>query len=137
MNAMLQELNEHWAVVGPMLSIRNEAEYEAAMLRVDALIDEGALDRAHPLYNLLDVLGTLIHAYEEEHQPLPATTGVEVLRFLMEQHNLQLADLPEIGGEQVVSEILGGQLALDIYQRRRLANRFNVPVDVFVDRPER
>jgi len=137
MSEMLKELNEHWAVVEPVLSISDEAEYEAAMARVDALIDEGALNPEHPLHSLLNVLGTLIHAYEERHHPMPAISSVQMLRFLMEQHGLKQTDLPEIGTQSVVSEILRGKRTLNVRQIARLAARFHVPADVFMDHPAR
>ena len=73
----LEALSETWAVMGPVLSIHDEARYETALARVDALIDDGALNPGHPLHELLDVLGTLIHAYEEKHCPVPSAGGAK------------------------------------------------------------
>jgi antitoxin component HigA of HigAB toxin-antitoxin module len=47
--------------------IRNEREYDQAVKRLNGLLDEIGTDERHPLYGLLDMLGTLIHAYEEKH----------------------------------------------------------------------
>ena len=47
--------------------------------------------------------------YETEHHPLPETTGVQALKYLMEQHGLKQTDLSEIGSQGVVSEILTGK----------------------------
>ena len=132
MSALMKELSEYWATIEPVLSVRDAAEYEIATARIDALIDEGALDPAHPLHGLLNVLGTLLHAYEETHHPMPAVSGAQMLRFLMEQHGLKETDLSEIGPESAVAEILNGARVLNVQQSTRLAERFNVPADVFL-----
>jgi HTH-type transcriptional regulator / antitoxin HigA len=114
------------------LTIRNEREYDRALQRLNTLLDEVGTNQRHPLYGLLDTLGTLIHAYEEQHHPLPDSTGTDVLRFLMAEHQLTQADLPEIGSQGVVSEVLGGKRELNVRQVRALAQRFHVSAAVFV-----
>jgi len=66
---------------------------------------------------------------------MPAISSVQMLRFLMEQHGLKQTDLPEIGAQSVVSEILRGKPTLNVRQIARLAARFHVPADVFMDHP--
>ena len=134
MSADLEVLSENWAIIGPILSIDDDPQYETALARVDALIDDGALDPQHPLHSLLNVLGTLVRAHEEKHHPMPAVAGVQILRFLMDQHSVGPADLPEVGDQNEVLEILGGERALDSSQIVHLAARFQVPADVFMDR---
>ena len=63
---------------------------------------------------------------------MPKACGVEVLRYLMEEHGLRQADLPEIGSQGVVSEILSGKRELNLRQIRELAKRFHVSPAVFV-----
>jgi HTH-type transcriptional regulator/antitoxin HigA len=125
-------LQTHWTNIAPLLSIRNEREYKAALKRLNGLLDEIGEDETHPLYGFLDTLGTLIQAYEAEHYPLPAATGPEVLRYLMDEHGLTQADLPEVGSQGVVSEILNGKRHLNVRQIRWLAQRFNVSSAVFM-----
>lgn len=88
--------------------------------------------KQHPLYELLDTLGTLIHTYEEKHRPIPECGGGEVLRFLMDEHGLTQSDLSEIGTQDIVSEILNGNRGRDLRQIRILAKRFNVSPSVFI-----
>jgi HTH-type transcriptional regulator / antitoxin HigA len=126
------ELQQHWTAISPLLSLRNEQEYDRAVERLNRLLDEVGTDEQHPLYTLLDTLGTLIHAYEEEHHPIPECSGVDVLRFLMEEHGLTQSDLPEIGSQGVVSEILRGKRELNVRQMRALAKRFHVSPGVFI-----
>jgi HTH-type transcriptional regulator/antitoxin HigA len=84
MATLTKDLQTNWATIEPLLIIRTEREYDAAVKRLNALLDEVGGNERHPLYGLLDTLGTLLHAYEEAHHPMPASSGAEVLRFLSE-----------------------------------------------------
>lgn len=132
MNLVNEELEEHWANIAPLLTIHNERQYNAAVKRLNELLDGIGDNEKHPLYSLLDTLGTLVHAYEEEHYPIPNATGAEVLRLLMDEHGLTQSDLPEVGSQGVVSEILSGRRELNIRQIRFLAQKFGVSSAVFV-----
>ena len=132
---MIQEavnLETHWSAVAPLLSIHDEAEYDAAVERIDTLIDAGADQPDHPLHGLLDVLTALLHHYEEQHHPLPEVTGVEMMRYLMEEHGLTQSDLPEVGPQSVISELLSGKRSLNLRQVAALRERFKLPADVFL-----
>jgi len=102
------------------------------MKRLNELLDEIGHNEKHPLYGLLDTLGTLIEVYEEEHYPIPDASGADVLHFLMEEHQLTQSDLPEVGSQGVVSEILSSKRELNVRQIRVLAKRFKVSTAVFV-----
>ena len=132
MTVIPQELQTHWTAISPLLSIRNEHEYDLAVERLNRLLDEVGADEQHPLYTLLDTLGTLIHAYEEQHHPMPECSGVDVLRFLMDEHGLTQSDLSEVGSQGVISDILRGKRVLNVRQIRALAKRFQVSPAVFV-----
>jgi HTH-type transcriptional regulator/antitoxin HigA len=125
-------VRDHWAAVRSILAIRSEADYDRAVLALNELLDEVGADDQHPLYDLLDTLGTLIAAYEVEHLKLPDVRGSEVLAHLMAEHDLRQADLPEVGSQGVVSEILSGKRELNVRQIRALAGRFGVSAAVFV-----
>jgi HTH-type transcriptional regulator/antitoxin HigA len=132
MTLITKELQTHWTNIAPLLTIRNECEYNGAVKRLNKLLDAIGDNEKHPLYSLLDTLGTIIHVYEEEHYPIPEATGVDVLRFLMDEHGLSQSDLPEVGSQGVVSEILNGRRELNLRQVRALAERFKVSSAVFV-----
>ena len=132
MTIITDKLQTHWKNISPILTIRNEHEYDQAVQRMNELLDEIGANEKHPLYSLLDTLGTLIHAYEEDHYSIPASNGAEMLRYLLDEHNLTQADLPEIGSQGVVSEILSGKRELNVRQIRALAHRFKVSTAVFV-----
>ena len=125
-------VRDHWAAVRSILAIRSEADYDRAVLALNELLDEVGADDQHPLHDLLDTLGTVITAYEAEHLKLPDVRGSEVLAHLMAEHDLRQADLPEVGSQGVVSEILSGKRELNVRQIRALAGRFGVSAAVFV-----
>jgi HTH-type transcriptional regulator/antitoxin HigA len=99
---------------------------------MNELLDEIGTDESHSLYSLLDTLGTLIQAYEEEHHSISEAKGADVLRFLMEEQGLTQSELPEVGSQGVVSEILSGKRELNVRQIRALAERFKISSSVFV-----
>ena len=132
MSISTKDIQSHWAHIRPLLTIRNEREYEQAVKRLNGLLDEIGTSERHPLYELLDTLGTLIQAYEEKHHAMPESSGADLLRFFMEEHGLTQSDLSEVGSQGVVSEILTGKRELNIRQIRALAKRFGVSPAVFI-----
>ena len=104
--------------MSPLLVIQDERDYDLAVERLNDLIDEVGTDEQHPLYSLLDTLGAVVHAWEEQHHPMPGSEGVDSLRFLMEEHELTQSDLPEVGSQGVVSEILRGKRKVKNHAQR-------------------
>jgi HTH-type transcriptional regulator/antitoxin HigA len=80
--------------------IRNEREYDRAVERLNNLLDEVGTNERHPLYSQLDTLGTLIHAYEEEHFNEPEPSSHAMVRFFIEEHGLKPSQLPEVGSQR-------------------------------------
>lgn len=132
MTVMMQEIQPHWSVLRPFMTIQNEQDYDRLVNQLNELLDEVGTDETHPLYEFLDTLGTILHAYEEAYHPMPGSSGVDVLRFLMEEHDLRQSDLPEIGSQGVVSEILSQKREFNVRQIRALAERFHVSPAVFL-----
>ncbi len=89
-------------------------------------------DESHPLAILAHQLGDLIESWEEAHVAEPHASGVEALKYLMNEHGLRQSDLPEIGSQGVVSEILAGKRELNLRQLRSLDHRFGVAEQVFI-----
>jgi HTH-type transcriptional regulator / antitoxin HigA len=116
----------------PLGVLRSEKDYRKAVAILDEIIDEIGQDESHPLADLAEALALFIHSYEESHAKIPEVTGPEVLRSLIEAHGLKQSDLPEIGSQGVVSEILSGERELNVRQIRRLAKRFGVSPAVFI-----
>ncbi len=134
MNAQLKKLATHFAAIErevPLHPIRSDAEYDAAVAAMNRLLDAGAANERHPLANLIATLGELIGDYDDNHYPLPEVSGTDMLKFLMQQHGLKQGDLPEIGTQGVVSEIISGKREINLRQVRKLKERFGISADVF------
>jgi HTH-type transcriptional regulator/antitoxin HigA len=120
-------------------AIRSEADYDRALALVEAILDEtrdtaAREDGSHPLADLLDLLTAALHEYEADHHSIPASSPREVLRFLMDQHELTQSDLPEVGSQSVISAILAGRRTFNTRQVAALADRFHVSADAFIER---
>jgi HTH-type transcriptional regulator/antitoxin HigA len=115
--------------VGPL---RSKKDYERAVRALDAVLDAIGDNERHPLADLAETIGMFVERYEQEHLRVPEAAPADVLRFLMEQHNLRQSDLKEIGSQGVVSEILSGRRRLNTRQINRLAARFKVSPAVFL-----
>ncbi|MBV8135741.1 MAG: transcriptional regulator [Deltaproteobacteria bacterium] len=115
----------------PLLAIRNEREYDAAVARLNELVDEVGDKPRDPRYRFIETLSVLIEAYDEKHHKIPDASGVELLKFLMDRHELSQGDLPEVGSQGVVSEILRGKRELNVRQIQALSRRFHLPVAAF------
>ncbi|MDD5036291.1 MAG: transcriptional regulator [Methylococcaceae bacterium] len=113
--------------------VRDEAHYDRLVALMDSLLDEGAGDDAHPLSGLLFVVGEAIYAWDQRVDPLPSADPAGMLAFLMEQHGLSQSDLPEVGSQGVMSELLSGKRKLNLRQVKALAQRFGVGMGAFVD----
>jgi HTH-type transcriptional regulator/antitoxin HigA len=116
----------------PLKPIRTQQDYDHAVAALDRLLDAGAADEGHLLADLVDMLGQLIGHYDEAHYPVNRVSPVASLRLLMEQHALSQSDLPEVGTQGVISEVLSGKRDLNVRQIKALSKRFKVPHSVFL-----
>ena len=86
-----------------------------------------------PAGDRLNVLVTLIEAYEARHWAIEAPDPIEAIRMRMEQKNLRRRDLePMIGSRGRVSEVLSGKRALTLPMVRRLSKGLDLPADVLI-----
>ncbi|HSC46790.1 MAG TPA: helix-turn-helix domain-containing protein [Gammaproteobacteria bacterium] len=131
MNDMVGEYRRLRAKV-PLGTLRTKTDHARAVEILDAILDEIGEDEKHPLSELADALGVFIERYEEDNMHIPAASPVMVLKFLMRQHGLKQSELPEIGSQGVVSEVLRGKRDLNARQIKRLAKRFGVSAAAFI-----
>jgi HTH-type transcriptional regulator/antitoxin HigA len=133
MNARVKTAIEHWSYVAPLLQpARNAKEYAQLVEALDAAIDAGGADEKHPLARLVDYLGDLVAKYEAKDKMPAAATGADALRYLMQRDGLRQADLPELGSQGVVSELLSGRREFNARQAKALAERFGVSAALFL-----
>jgi HTH-type transcriptional regulator/antitoxin HigA len=121
-----------WNHLEPILGIHTEADSMRARKLMDQLIDDVGNDEGHPKASLMDTLGILIHAWEQDHVKIPQAEPRKVLAFLMEEHGIKQRDLKEVGSQGIVSEIISGKRKLNLRQIQKLSVRFGVSPAVFV-----
>jgi HTH-type transcriptional regulator/antitoxin HigA len=110
--------------------IRSEADYRAALKRIDALM---VAKPASAEGDELDVLVTLVDAYEEKRFPMDAPDPVTAIQFRMEQQGLTRKDLePMIGSRARVSEVMTGERGLTLAMVRRVRSGLGISADLLV-----
>ncbi|PCE22606.1 transcriptional regulator [Paraburkholderia acidicola] len=116
----------------PLRPITSDEDYDFAVRALNGLLDAGAADENHRLAALVDALGEFIGEYDDAHHPLPNVSAGDVLKYLMLENGVRQADLPEIGSQGVVSEILSGKRGLNVRQIRAVSERFGVNPVIFL-----
>lgn len=110
--------------------IKTKADYRAALKEVEALM---AAERDTPEGERLDVLVTLVEAYETKHYPLDLPDPIEAIRFRMEQKGLTPKDLvPMIGQINRVYEVLGRRRPLTLAMIQRLHGELGIPAESLI-----
>lgn len=110
--------------------IRNDADHARALAQMEELwgAPEGSAEA-----ELLDVLVTLVNAFEAEHQGIESPDPIEAIRFRMEQIGMSRKELaPMLGGRARVSEILNRKRPLTLSMIRRLRSGLGLSADVLV-----
>ena len=114
--------------------IRTTADHERALAQVERL---WGAKSGTPDGDRLDVLATLIDAYEAEHFPMDPPDPIEAIKFRMEQQGLTRKDLePLIGTRTRVAEVLNRKRSLSIAMIRRLHDELGISAEVLI-RPSR
>ena len=110
--------------------IRTKADYEASLVEIEHL---WGARRGTRRGDRLDILATLIDAYESEHYPMDPPDPIEAIKFRMEQQGLSRKDLAEILGSRTrVAEVLNRRRGLSINMIRRLHEKLGISVDVLI-----
>ncbi|WP_395707700.1 type II toxin-antitoxin system HigA family antitoxin [Casimicrobium huifangae] len=112
--------------------IRTKADYKAALALASKLVDKDP-KAGTPDGDRLDVLATLIQAYEALHYPIPAPDPIECLLHVMEARAMTRKDLePYIGSRGRVSEILNRTRPLSLTMIRNLHAALGIPAEILV-----
>ena len=107
--------------------IKTEADYEATLKEIEGLMSAGA---DSPQGDRLDVLVTLVEAYERKHYPIGFPDPVEAIKFRMEQQGLSVNDLvPVIGRKNRVYEVLARKRPLTLRMIEGLHETFSIPAE--------
>ena len=117
-------------MLAELTPLRSEADYEAALKQAETL---GSSPAGTPEGDRLDILATLIDAYEAGHAPVDAPDPSAAIEFRMEQMGLTRTDLTHlIGSRSRVAEVLGRKRALSIGMIRRLHESLGIPADILI-----
>ena len=123
------QAKEHHMDIRP---IRTEADYKATLKEISALMDADP-DAGTPQGDRLDILTTLVQAFEATHVPITAPDPVEAIKFRMEQSGLSVKDLePFIGKSNRVYEVLNRKRPLTLAMIRRLHQSLGIPAEVLI-----
>ena len=112
-------------------SIKTEQDYQAALSQLETLWDaqEGTDE-----FDQLDVLATLIEAYERKHHQIEAPDPVQAILFRMEQEGLTPSDMTKyLGNKSKVSEVLNYKRALSITMIRKLATGLDIDPAILIN----
>jgi HTH-type transcriptional regulator / antitoxin HigA len=110
--------------------IKNERDYRKALKEIDSLMDARPNT---PQGDRLDVLVTLVEAWEERHWPIDLPDPVEAILFAMEHRGLSRRDLePFIGSRARVAEVLNHKRPLTLPMIRRLHQGLGIPAEVLI-----
>ncbi len=110
--------------------IRNDADHDAALREIERLW--GAKEGT-PEADRLEVLTTLVEAYEDKHFPMDAPDPIEAIKFRLEQQGLDhRALVGVIGGRSRVYEVMHRKRRLSLDMIRRLNERFGIPAEVLI-----
>ena len=113
--------------------IHTEEDYHAALGEIESLMDAKA---DTPEGDRLDVLATLVEAYENKHFPMELPDPVDAIKFRMEQSGLTAKDLvPMIGRLNRVYEVLNHKRALTLNMIWRLHNELGIPAECLIRQP--
>ena len=111
--------------------IRNDEDLKSALERLHVIFHA---KQGTPEYDEMEVLSILIEHYEDENYNIPKVSPHEILRYLMESNGMNQKDLiPFVGSKTGVSEILNGKRPISLQVAAKLAKRFNLSIDTFID----
>lgn len=114
--------------------IRTKADYKAALKEIESLMMAKAKT---PEGERLDVLVTLVEAYERKHFPLDLPDPVEAIKFQMDQKGLSPKDLePMIGKRNRVYEVLNHKRPLTLKMILRLHKQLGIPAESLIKQPD-
>jgi HTH-type transcriptional regulator/antitoxin HigA len=112
--------------------VHTEADYKATLKEISALMESDP-ESGTPEGDRLDILTTLVQAYEAKYLPISAPDPVEAIKFRMDQAGLSVKDLETIIGKRNrVYEVLNRKRPLTLAMIRRLHHSLGIPADVLI-----
>ena len=114
--------------------IHSEQDYKSTLREVSALMELDP-ELGTPEGDRLDILATLVQAYEAKHHPIESPDPIEAIKFRMEQEGMTIKDLePIIGKSNRVYEVLSRKRPLTLAMIRRVHEQMGIPAEVLIGR---
>ena len=121
------------------LIIKDDKHYQEVLELIESFLEESEGSLNNPLNAVIDILAHAVKIYENQHpeiseferSALNQPPELAMLRLLMNQHNLGMADIPEIGSKSMVSRVLSGERELSKKHIKALSKRFNISPSLF------
>lgn len=137
--AIKEACHEFAEVTAEFLNISDEAHYDQALELIEELLSDAQDSENDPINVVIGLLSHSIEQYENqqdelvdfERNAMSHDGGISTLRHLMDQYQLGMADLPEVGSKSMVSRVLSGERALNKNHIQALSQRFSVSPALF------
>ena len=114
-------------------AIKTEADYDAALARVEAIFDS---EPGTSEFDELEAWVILLNVYEDKKHPVPPPTPIAAIKYIMDQQGLKQKDLiPILGSKSLVSEVLSGKRQLTLRMIRALNEQLGIPAETLLRNP--
>lgn len=131
--------NDFITIAAPYLKIQHDSHYNEALELIESLMEDVGESSDNPMDLVIDLLANAISEYENQDEDISkfeetltrTSGGIDTLRTLMDQHNLGVADIPEIGSKSMVSRVLSGERELSKHHIEKLSIRFGISPALF------
>lgn len=138
-STILNKFIDFTRVAAPILTLNDNEAYEDALNMIEHLMESVGDDRDKPENLLISLLAKAINDYESSDQnisefvnnAMEGRNDIAILRLIIDQHQLTLSDLPEIGHKSLISKILSGERKLTRSHIDKLSKRFHLDPGLF------
>ena len=129
----VEQISHSWSDIAPLLTpVLSEEECDRREEQIRKLIKLNEDKKDAQISYLIECIALTISDYEKQEFSWEKPTAIEVLKYLMEEHGLNEGDLPEIGDQNLVSDLLTGKKELNVTMIKRLALRFGISPKTFL-----
>jgi HTH-type transcriptional regulator / antitoxin HigA len=113
--------------------IKTETDYDAAIVRINQLLDRNPKPGSEEDHEL-DILSTLVEAYEDDHYPILPPDPVDAIRVVMEEKGLDNKVLiPLLGSKSRVSEIMNRKKPFTLKMIYNVHKVLGLPLEIFIN----
>lgn len=134
MNLLLQNAIQHWDMVSPVIDTpKNSDDYLQLIKNIQDAIQLAETSNNSSLDSLIEIMAAAAQKYESNLVVHFNNGALPALKYLIKVQGIRQSDLPEIGSQGVVSEVLNGKRSLTLRHVRELSKRFNVSPNVFIN----